>query len=259
MTRSLKRLGPRASSVQCACEMLEVPRVHAFHCVLLVCLKVFTDPERLDLTKVLSLAKHVREDWRFQLEPALYALALRAALQLEALDDALKLRWDAQRLSVRLEPKLQLQLLDACLLAAQATVDEPEVAVDESEGAAESEVSAPEVNETYLAHLRNASSLADQLAQEGYVRAGANAASLCSIAWLSWHLNRLPEGTFEGNWSGFHWSAMLEAACESFNTQVGHSAQLPKGLFELLEASDDQEAKRLIKLSRSCFGRFYPL
>ena len=191
----------------------------------------------------------MREDWRFQLEPALYSLAIRAALQQETLDDALKLRWDAQGLSVRLEPKLQLQLLDACLLAAQ---------VDESEAPAD-EVSRAEVNETYLAHLRNASLLATGLAQEGYVRAGASAASLCSVSWLLWHLSRLPEGTFEETWSGFQWSAMLEAACESFNTQVGHSAQLPKGLFELLEASDDAEAKRLIKLSRSCFGRFYPL
>jgi hypothetical protein len=122
--------------------------------------------------------------------------------------------------------------------------------------------------ERSLSHLKEAVNLADALAQDGHVRGGASAATLCSLSWLFWHLSAISSELRQEVVSDCHaWSIScsdwtlsktLEAACANFHSQVGFSSQLPRGLFQVLEASDDPEAQRLVERCRQCFGRFYP-
>lgn len=122
--------------------------------------------------------------------------------------------------------------------------------------------------ERSLSHLKDAVHLADALAQDGHVRGGASAATLCSLSWLFWHLSAISSELRQEVMSDCHawsiscsdwtWSKTLEAACANFHSQVGFSSQLPRGLFQVLEASEDPEAQRLVERCRQCFGRFYP-
>ena len=115
-------------------------------------------------------------------------------------------------------------------------------------------------------HLKNAVMLAEGLVEDGHVRAGASAATLCSMSWLFWHLSALSDelrkemldGCLDEISSGLSWSTTLEAACATFHSQVGFSPQLPRGLFQNLETSEDLEAQRMVKLCTQSFGRFYP-
>lgn len=238
--------------------------------------------------EVRELAKLVREDWRFRLETPLYSLAIQAILQLpkeqEPLRAAMILREDALQMGVRLPVKVQLQLLDESLKAvnlepsggSEVQSDAPsedapaEDVTDATDATAEdvpgesSEASA----ERSLSHLKDAVNLADALAQDGHVRGGASAATLCSLSWLFWHLSAISSELRQEVVSDCHawsiscsdwtWSKTLEAACANFHSQVGFSSQLPRGLFQVLEASDDPEAQRLVERCRQCFGRFYP-
>lgn len=211
---------------------------------------------------VRELAKAVREDWRMTLEAPLYSLAIEGVLQLPAdqdpLGEALVLLEDAGRVGVRLPPPLRTRLLDSCLLAWEGTRADGEEAVEVAEESAEA-----------FKHLRTAITVADGLAVDGYLRGGASAALHCSVAWLFWHLSALPDATrsalLEGAaaWGavshlGASWSKTLEAGCDHFGSRVGFSPQLPRGFFRCLEASSDQEAARLVQVSKLRFGRFYP-
>eukprot|EP00435_Cladocopium_sp_Y103_P024133 s1601_g5.t3 len=235
--------------------------------------------------EVRELAKLVREDWRFRLQAPLYSLAIQAMLQLpkeqEPLRAAMILREDAIQMGVGLPVKVQLQLLDESLKAvnlessggSEVQIDAPSedaTAEDANDATAEdvpeerSEASA----ERSFSHLKDAVDLADALAQDGHVRGGASAATLCSLSWLFWHLSAISAELRQEVLSDCHawsiscsdwtWSNTLEAACANFHSQQGFSSQLPRGLFQLLEASEDPEAQRLVERCRRCFGRFYP-
>jgi len=239
----------------------------------------FLDEKKL--MEVRELAKYVREDWRFRLEAPLYSLAIQAMLQLppeeEPLEAALILREDAARMGVSLPVKVQVLLLDESLKAFNLeTVEDVDVSEPPAEPAeaedVEEDAEAPEASEAPgttvpSRHLKNAVMLAEGLVEDGHVRAGASAATLCSMSWLFWHLSALSDelrkemldGCLdEISSSGLSWSTTLEAACATFHSQVGFSPQLPRGFFQNLETSQDLEAQRMVKLCTQSFGRFYP-
>lgn len=153
-------------------------------------------------------------------------------------------------------------------------MSEPPAAAAETEDAEAPEASeaapeaseAPEASTVPSRHLKNAVMLAEGLVEDGHVRAGASAATLCSMSWLFWHLSALSDelrkemldGLDEISSSGLSWSTTLEAACATFHSQVGFSPQLPRGFFRNLETSEDLEAQRMVKLCTQSFGRFYP-
>eukprot|EP00438_Fugacium_kawagutii_P018171 Skav226115 [mRNA] locus=scaffold1047:39329:40277:- [translate_table: standard] len=185
------------------------------------------------------------------------------------LEAAMILRQDAVHMGVRLPVKVQLQLLNKSL-----EVGEPnDVAVEPaSEGDAaeepgetpvepgEAPVEEPGEGAESSFHLKNAVIVADALAQDGHVRAGASSATLCSVSWLLWHLRSELQQHSElfDSLGDLSWSRALELACGTFHSQVGFSSQLPRPFFQALEASSDPEAQRMVKICRRCFGRFYP-
>lgn len=200
---------------------------------------------------VREIAKAVREDWRMPLEPPLYSLAIEAMLRLDPdskpLEEALSIYRDAGSIGVRLPVAVHLRLLEECLRAHEAH--------DDSSGDARC--------------LRSALSVADAMARDGHVRAGAGSATLCTIAWLFWHIERLPAalrtevleaGDAWGirDFLGCDWRLVLRASTEVFGSRGGLAFGLPRGLFASLEVSDDAEAARLLEASRRAFGRFYP-
>jgi len=168
---------------------------------------------------VRELAKAVREDWRIVPEAPLYSLSIEAMLQLPAdqdpLAEALLLMEDAAQMGVRLPCPLHLRLLDECLKSLEALA--------EAETDAEKDPEAEQVPDAALDLLRSGLKVADGLAGDGYLRGGANAATLCSVAWLFRHLSVLPEATrsslLAGGdvWGaaslGGDWSKILESAC----------------------------------------------
>lgn len=144
---------------------------------------------------------------------------------------------------------------------------EPAEAEDVEEDAEAPEASEAPGTTVPSRHLKNAVMLAEGLVEDGHVRAGASAATLCSMSWLFWHLSALSDelrkemldGCLdEISSSGLSWSTTLEAACATFHSQVGFSPQLPRGFFQNLETSQDLEAQRMVKLCTQSFGRFYP-
>ncbi|CAK9064538.1 unnamed protein product [Durusdinium trenchii] len=228
-------------------------------------------------TAVRDLAKMLREDWRWRLGAPLYSLAIQAMLfEEDGLPAALLLHQDAVKMGVRLEPKVHLQLLDACLLAYERSSGSRSSSSAESSSsdAAGATALGDEKSEA-LPHLLHAVAIADALRGDGHGAAGSSAAVLCSLAWLRYHVVQLPEEArtqlqshFDA-WSSasldLQWSTLLEAACGSFGSQAGFSSQLPAGLFRRLEALSAvgngvsaDEARRLVRLSRQSFGRFYP-
>ncbi|CAE7337536.1 unnamed protein product [Symbiodinium microadriaticum] len=203
---------------------------------------------------VRDIAKQLREDWRFLLEAPLYNLAIEAMLSLphgqDGLLEALVLFQDAVQMGVKLPPKTQLQLLNKCLVAVEEE--------DEASGT----------------KLESALTVAESLSRDGYVRAGGSEVS-CSIAWLLWHMKDLEPGAFSSILDGrdvwdtdflrvcsaHHqalWMTWLHRACSSFTSRSGFSGDLPAGFFRALEASEDANAKRMVKVCRSTFGRCYP-
>eukprot|EP00434_Breviolum_minutum_P017708 symbB.v1.2.015633.t1/scaffold1142.1/size245703/2 len=202
----------------------------------------------------------------------------------EPLEAALILREDAARMGVSLPVKVQVLLLDESLKAfnletvvEEVDVSEPPAEAAEAEDAEAPEASeaaseaseAPEASTVPSRHLKNGVMLAEALVEDGHVRAGASAATLCSMSWLFWHLetalsDELRKEMLDGRLdeissSGFfRWSTTLEAACATFHSQVGFSPQLPRGFFRNLETSEDLEAQRMVKLCTQSFGRFYP-
>lgn len=122
--------------------------------------------------------------------------------------------------------------------------------------------------ESSLFHMKNAVILADALAQDGHVRAGASSATLCSVSWLLWLKTTLSQEQQQAllrdsklfsAWSDLTWSSTLELACGTFHSQVGFSSQLPRPFFQALEAQrSEPEAQRMVKICRRSFGRFYP-
>mmetsp|Transcript_25043 Transcript_25043/g.70590 ORF Transcript_25043/g.70590 Transcript_25043/m.70590 type:complete len:424 (-) Transcript_25043:22-1293(-) len=238
---------------------------------------------------VREIAKAVREDWRMPVGAPLYILAIEAMLQLPAnpLGEAMELYDDAIRMGVRLPAPLHVRLLleslrefkDAAGDAGAAEADaapsestppaaDPEAA--EAAGAGAGAASSPAgVPDGAVAHLQTALRVADNLARDGYLRGGANAATLCSLSSLFWHLAALPgpasaqlrSSARPGGATAFlggDWARLLEAATENFGCHWGFSARLPRSLFQDLEASPDPEAARLVEVSRARFGRFYP-
>lgn len=150
-----------------------------------------------------------------------------------------------------------------------AEAPEPGEAPEQGEAVGESgEASA----ESSLFHMKNAVILADALAQDGHVRAGASSATLCSVSWLLWHLEKtlsqeqrqallMDSKLLDSNaWSisDLTWSGALELAFGTFHSQVGFSSQLPRPFFQALEAETEPEAQRMVKICRRTFGRFYP-
>lgn len=204
---------------------------------------------------VREIAQAVRQDWRIPVEPPLYSLAIEAMLQLpeRPLDEALLLHADARQVGVRLPAPLHVRLLDFGLTAFNAT------SLEGLEGAEAEEALAP---------LRGALRAADGLTLDGHLRGGANAATLCSLSWLLWHLERLPEAHREavkvsseerGALAAFStWQQALRSALDNFGCHWGFSGKLPEGFFSALEASEDPEVAELLAVARKRFGRFYP-
>eukprot|EP00439_Symbiodinium_sp_Y106_P037285 s7281_g4.t1 len=202
---------------------------------------------------VRDIAKQLREDWRFLLEAPLYSLSIEAMLSLphdqDGLLEALVIFQDAVQMGVKLPPKTQLRLLNKCLL---------DVEQEEASGTT----------------LDSVLTVAESLARDGYVRAGGSEVS-CSIAWLLWYVKDLEPGAFSSILDGRDawdtdflrvssaqhqalWMTWLHAACSNFSSRSGFSADLPAGFFRALEASEDANAKRMVKVCRSTFGRCYP-
>mmetsp|Transcript_68772 Transcript_68772/g.174757 ORF Transcript_68772/g.174757 Transcript_68772/m.174757 type:complete len:376 (+) Transcript_68772:50-1177(+) len=217
-----------------------------------------------ELLVVRELAQAVREDWRMPVEPPLYALSIEAMLRLteNAVPEALQLHQDARAVGVRLPAALHTRLLDAALATVQDEVAGAVQAADEgAEGAS--------ISDAALQHLKASLEVADGLLRDGHLLGGGNAASLCSAAWLFWHLAALPEvaraelleGADPAGVVAFmnrDWSRVLRAATEDFGCHWGFSGQLPRGFFQALEASSDPKVAELVSLSRQRFGRFYP-
>mmetsp|Transcript_16744 Transcript_16744/g.58449 ORF Transcript_16744/g.58449 Transcript_16744/m.58449 type:complete len:395 (-) Transcript_16744:46-1230(-) len=236
-----------------------------------------------ELLVVRELAQAVREDWRMPVEPPLYALSIEAMLRLteNAVPEALQLHQDARAVGVRLPAALHTRLLDAALATVQDEVAGDTQAADEgAEGAGEegegAESSAGEdedvgasISDAVLQHLKASLEVADGLLRDGHLLGGGSAASLCSTAWLFWHLAALPEAARAELLDGADpacvvafmnrdWSRVLRAAIEDFGCHWGFSGQLPRGFFQALEASSDPKVAELVSLSRQRFGRFYP-
>lgn len=214
---------------------------------------------------VREVARAVREDWRMPTEPPLYVLSIEAMLQLpeRGLEEAMLLHSDARLVGVRLPAPLHVRLLNEGLRSFEALLPQGR---QDPEAAGCSSIA---VGEEGMAALHAALAAADGLARDGHLRGGASAASMCSLAWLFWHLERLSEAaknnvfatsafdpgiTFQDS----DWRRALRAAIENFGCHWGFSAQLPIGFFQALEASKDPEVASLVKASQQRFGRFYP-
>merc|ERR1712050_742365 len=120
-----------------------------------------------------------------------------------------------------------------------------------------------------IVHLRVGLEVVSRLASEGHLLGGANAATLCSVAWLFWHIaspildedkrTSLLAAAGPGvNFLDGDWQRALQLAADNFGCHWGFSNRLPAGFFRALEASSDPEAQRLVHVSRVRFGRFYP-
>jgi len=238
---------------------------------------------------VRDIAKAVREDWRMPLEAPLYILAIEAMLSLPEgpLEEARKLHADAAVMRVALPAHTHIRLLDACLEAFQAACGQVgkngvEDTSEAAEGTSEECPQAPQDSaanvsaahdypptENALQHLSAALAVADRLADDGHLRHGANAATLCSVSWLLLHITSLPEKTRTSLTSGIDdfgiamlmqtgWAGVLQSAVDNFGCHWGFSAKLPRGFFCMLEATSDPEAVRLVRAAQDGFGRFYP-
>lgn len=215
---------------------------------------------------VREIAAAVREDWRFKVDATLYVLAIEAMLQLpedQALLQAVALHADAGLMGVRLPAPVHLRVLDAALWAFQGALPDPPEELP-------SNFSDLPDSDAMLDKMHSALRVADSLVADGHVRGGGNAATLCSLAWLFWHLEALPpttraacfvkvgSSTELAGLLGGSWARVLEAAIENFGCHWGFSDQLPGGFFVALEGSADPIAQRLAQASRLRFGRFYP-
>merc|ERR1712137_892868 len=86
-----------------------------------------------------------------------------------------------------------------------------------------------------IRHLRIGLRVVDGIEADGFLRKGANAATLCSLSWFHWHLGALPDirraelpgligaSTFENG----DWGTVLETAIENFGCH-SFSAVLPQ-------------------------------
>eukprot|EP00913_Durusdinium_trenchii_P025466 g23905.t1 len=120
--------------------------------------------------------------------------SLRHVSWQDGLPAALLLHQDAVKMGVRLEPKVHLQLLDACLLAYERSSGSRSSSSAESSSsdAAGATALGDEKSEA-LPHLLHAVAIADALRGDGHGAAGSSAAVLCSLAWLRYHVVQLPE------------------------------------------------------------------
>mmetsp|Transcript_93348 Transcript_93348/g.179510 ORF Transcript_93348/g.179510 Transcript_93348/m.179510 type:complete len:389 (+) Transcript_93348:12-1178(+) len=216
---------------------------------------------------VREVAKAVREDWRLRVEPPLYILAIEAMLQLpdDPVGEALELYEDARLMGVRLPAPLHNRLLAECLGAFEKVSASAAAEPADGEDTAEPQL----LDDAAVEHLRSALTAADGLARDGHLFGGASAASLCSLAWLHWHLAAVPvpvrtelvsgaDPQGAASWLGGDWERTLEVAVENFGCHWGFSSELPRGFFRALEASSRPDADRLVEISRRRFGRFYP-
>mmetsp|Transcript_51566 Transcript_51566/g.149751 ORF Transcript_51566/g.149751 Transcript_51566/m.149751 type:complete len:395 (-) Transcript_51566:125-1309(-) len=239
---------------------------------------------------VREIAKAVREDWRLPVEAPLYILAIEGMLQLpdNPLAEALLLHNDAGQMGVRLPAKVHTRLLDESLLAVESALAEAAGTADggstadvegadaaagsseEPETAEPRQESVSDVPEEALGHLRTALQVAQALHKDGFVRGDTSAATLCSLSWLFWHLESLPESQLTtllasadpagvAAFLGGGWPRALEAAAQGFGCHWGFSAALPSGFFRTLEGSPAPEARRWAGIARERFGRFHPL
>lgn len=210
---------------------------------------------------VREVAKSVREDWQIRLEPPLYIFAIDAMLQLpdDPVGEAMVLHEDAQQMGVRLPAPVHTRLLNENLLRYESVAAEEGTEVESAEDAPPGAG-----NRAALAHLQAGLRLADSLARDGHLRGGANASTLCSLAWLHWHLATLPEAArteLVGESACFldgDWTRILDAAVDNFGCHWGFSSSLPRGFFAALEASSLSEAASRVASARRRFGRFYP-
>lgn len=212
--------------------------------------------------KAREIAAVVREDWRQPIQPALYVLASEATQLLpkdqKPLEETAAVHADAFNMGVRLPAPVHTKLMVSALYAFEEAAGAKAADGAEEDG---------EIKDVPLHELKLALAASGNLERDGHLRGGANAATLCALSWLHWHIAALPtepraslgevetEGTamFAGSWA-----RMLEAAIENFGCHWGFAGQLPRGFFRALEASEDAEAVRLVAVSRARFGRFYP-
>merc|ERR1719469_991697 len=93
-----------------------------------------------------------------------------------------------------------------------------------------------------LEPLRGALRSADGLARDGHLHGGGSAASFCSLAWLFWHLSRLPEASRRALLADAEphgativvdgsWAKAMRIALDNFGCHWGFSARLPAGVF----------------------------
>jgi len=236
---------------------------------------------------VRDIARAAREDWRFSVEAPLYVFAVEAMLHLPQgpLCEALELHADAAHMGVRLPAWLHARVLDESMrafevaLEALGTDEDCQGAAPDAEGISPTSASHGRAGDGLLAsdtppegalvHLQLACRVAGSLARDGHLHGGANASTLCSLAWIFWHLAAVPEPSRASllastdtsgamTFLGGDWARALEAAVENFGCHWGFSASLPQGLFHTLEASSLPEAARLVRVARARFGRFYP-
>jgi len=211
---------------------------------------------------VREICRAVREDWRIKLEAPLYIHGIYSMLQLpdDPVGEALELYKDAKCMGTRLPLPLHRMLLDRSLQTFENA---------QAHASSDADSSAAVLDSESTMHLNRAMYVFDELISEGYLTRGADAATLCSVSWLYFHISSLPQ-ELQGSWMNFRqtaapspfplgdWKQTLGAALQIFGCQWGFAAQLPSGLFRTLECSSCPHADQLVKRSRLVFGRFYP-
>mmetsp|Transcript_27370 Transcript_27370/g.63163 ORF Transcript_27370/g.63163 Transcript_27370/m.63163 type:complete len:428 (-) Transcript_27370:82-1365(-) len=248
---------------------------------------------------VRELAQAVRENPKWQVQPTLYALTIEAMLQVpeRPLEEAACVYRDAHDFNVMLPHGVHTLLLNAALAAFETSLAETagidadsmpaeevseevvtedgEAVSDAAKGSEAEQVSTEEdvqqmMPAAALVPLKVALEAARGLARDGHLLRTPRASSLCSMAWLNWHVSSLDAATklsleleplVEDSPRIMicdDWQQPLMQAMENFGSEWGFSIHLPRGLFKALEASSDTKAVEMVKLAKACFGHFYP-
>mmetsp|Transcript_23404 Transcript_23404/g.43057 ORF Transcript_23404/g.43057 Transcript_23404/m.43057 type:complete len:427 (-) Transcript_23404:41-1321(-) len=247
---------------------------------------------------VREIAQAVRENPKWQVQPALYALTIEAMLQVteRPIEEAAIVYRDAHSLNLALPQGVHTLLLNAALAsfegsladstgidgdggaAAEQTEEDNKEGSEEGEDVAEAsdaEQASTKDDVTPMpaaarTSLKVAIEVACGLAHDGHFVLTPKSSTLCSVAWLNWHLAKLDAATksllelepVSENSPRImlcdDWQQPLMQAIENYGSEWGFSIHLPEGLFRALEASSDPAAAEMVKLAKACFGHFYP-